>query len=199
MQSPGFEIYNDTIWPMQIALKQLGPLYYDVVQPKQYFRRTTGAVWFTIDASISLDGKNHITTWDCVWPIASIVGGVALGALTGGFGAFAALGTAASTTGVSATVASCLVAGGATATQAIVVSGVALGAAGAVAGAAPDLLASVFTSESASVSLAGCYAGAPWPFNADSKVHTYKVSGGPTATPAGNDKVNLAPAPLLLS
>jgi hypothetical protein len=76
MQSPGFEIYNGTIWPLQIALKQVGPLYYGIVQPGQYFRRDTGAVWFTINASIALDGKEHISDWDCVWPVAAIVGTV---------------------------------------------------------------------------------------------------------------------------
>jgi len=196
MQSHGFEIYNGTIWPLQIALKQVGPLYYGIVQPWQYFRRDTGAVWFTINASIALDGKEHISDWDCVWPVAAIVGTVALGALTGGAGAFAAAGTFAASTGVMAGIttamASALVGGGLTATSAIVVSGAVLGA--VTSGAAASLLAKVFSNANADVSEAGCYAGPPWPFRTD--VRTWKVTGGPYLQARSDGKMDLIPAAL---
>ena len=31
--TPGFSIKNETIWPLQISLSQVGPLYFDVIQP----------------------------------------------------------------------------------------------------------------------------------------------------------------------
>lgn len=195
MISPGYEIYNDTMWPMQIALKQVGPLYYGLVPPRGYFRRSTGAVWFTINASVSLDNKLHITDWDAVWPVAAIVGSVALGALTGGYGAFAIAGTAAATVGgVSTAIASMLVAGGLAATKALVINGVVLGSLSA--SAAASLLAKVFDNRSADISKAGCYAGPPWPFRRN--VHTYRVSGGPYLRDIGNGQVELVYRPLTL-
>jgi hypothetical protein len=182
MQSPGFEIYNGTIWPLQIALKQVGPLYYGIVQPGQYFRRDTGAVWFTINASIALDGKEHISDWDCVWPVAAIVGTVALGALTGGAGAFAAAGTFAASTGVMAGITTAMA----------VVSGAVLGA--VTSGAAASLLAKVFSNANADVSEAGCYAGPPWPFRTD--VRTWKVTGSPYLQARSDGKMDLIPAAL---
>lgn len=188
MNSPGFEIFNDTIWPMQVALKQVGPLYYGLVPPGGYFRRSTGAVWFTINTSVSLDNTLRITDWDCVWPVAAIVGSVALGALTGGAGAFATAGTAAAATGgLSVTLASALVAGGLTATNALVVSGAVLGSLSA--GAAASALAKIFDNSSAEVSKAGCYAGRPWPFR--HRVRTYRIHGGPYLRDIGNGQMEL--------
>jgi hypothetical protein len=34
---PGFEIKNCTQWPLTISLDQVGPLYYDLVQPGEIF------------------------------------------------------------------------------------------------------------------------------------------------------------------
>ncbi|MEG4229053.1 hypothetical protein QUA44_23680 [Microcoleus sp. N9_A2] len=197
MQSPGFEIYNGTIWPLQIALKQVGPLYYELVQPGQYFRRSTGAVWFTISASIySGDSKDLITTWDCVWPVGAVVGTILFGALTGGYGAFVSAATFAAQTGIvagiSTAMASTLVAGGMTATSAIVVSGAVLGS--VTSGVASSLLAKVFSSENSSASKMGCYAGPPYPFR--KTVRTYKVTGGPTLQPRSDGKMELIGAPL---
>ena len=82
MQSPGFVIHYETIWPVEVALAQVGPLYWEVVPGGKTFTRATGAVWFTINGQVALDGKEHISTWDAVWPVASIIGTIALGAVT---------------------------------------------------------------------------------------------------------------------
>lgn len=196
MKSPGFIIHNDTIWPLEISLRQVGPLYWGLYQPGETFQRRTGAVWFTIRATIALDGKQHITEWDAIWPIASIVGSVAIGALTGGFGAFAAAGSIAASTTVTATIttgmASILVGGGVPALEAIVVSGAVLGA--LAPGAATSAIAGVFTKANASVQKMGCYAGPPWPFN--QRIHQYHITGGPTLSGRDDGKIDLVPGAL---
>jgi hypothetical protein len=113
----------------------------------------------------------------------------------GWVGAFVSAGTFAATAGViSTTMAAALVGGELTATSAIVVSGAVLGA--LTSGAAATLLAKVFSNENANVSKMGCYAGPPWPWN--KKVHTYKVTGGPTYNPRPDGKIELIGAPLRL-
>jgi len=72
---------------LTISLDQIG-LYYDLVQPGEIFVRDTGAVWFTISAVISPDNVCHYNDWSVAWPIASIVGGTPLAAITGGASAF---------------------------------------------------------------------------------------------------------------
>jgi hypothetical protein len=194
VQSPGFVIHNDTIWPVEVSLAQVGPLYWEVVPPGKTFTRSTGAVWFTINGQVALDGKEHISTWDAVWPVASIIGTIALGAVTGGVGAFASAGTFAATAGViSSTAASALVAGGAVATDAIVITGALGGALSALikGGLAEAALAAIFNKQNATVSKYGCYAGPPWPFR--NSVHEYRISGGPTYKDAGGGKVELVP------
>jgi hypothetical protein len=191
----GFDITNNTIWPLEISLRQIGPLYWGVTNPGTTFRRSTGAVWFTIQATISLDGKGHITEWDAVWPIASVVGALAIGALTGGYGAFAVAGSIASSigslsiAGITASMASTLIAGGVAATEAIVISGATLGA--LTSSAATTALAGIFSRQNASVSEAGCYAG--W-----SGHKKWTISGGPTFKPLPDGKIELVPGKLNL-
>jgi hypothetical protein len=193
---PGFDIKNNTLWPLEISLRQLGPLYWGVTNPEQTFRRGTGAVWFTIQATVSLDGKEHITKWDAIWPIASVVGSLAIGALTGGYGAFAIAGSIASSVGslsiagITASMASTLIAGGVAATEAIVISGATLGALGS--SAAATALSNIFSKQNASVSKMGCYAG--W-----SGHKHYTISGGPTLKPLPNGQMELVPGKLRIS
>lgn len=58
----GFNIRNDTVWPVELTLGLMSPFYFGVARPGEVFSRSTGAVWFTIQAMVSLDGKSHITT-----------------------------------------------------------------------------------------------------------------------------------------
>jgi len=201
MKSPGFVIHNETIWPVEVALAQVGPLYWGVVQPGKTFTRSTGAVWFTIDGQVSLDGKEHISTWDAVWPVASIIGSIALAAVTGGATAFASAGTFLASAGViSQTAAGLLVAGGVAATDAIVITG----AGGAVlstlvtGGLAKAALGAIFTKQNATVSKSGCYAGPPWPFRQNA-VHEYRITGGPTLKKVDGDKVELVPGAMSIA
>src|SRR5207249_257510 len=89
-------------WPLAISLNQVGCLYHDNVNPGEVFDRSTGAVWFTIKASVNPSGKDPTSDWDCVKPVAAIVGAVALAAATGGYGAFAALPAATAATPIGA-------------------------------------------------------------------------------------------------
>lgn len=86
---PGFEITNYTEWPITVSLEQVGPLYYDIVYPGQTFIRKTGAVWFTVKAQLSVDGKCAINWVDAVVPVADITISVLLAACTGGATAYA--------------------------------------------------------------------------------------------------------------
>ncbi len=65
----GFDIRNDTIWPLEISLGMLSPLYWGLTEPTQTFSRSTGAVWFTIQATVALDDKEHITTFGAVFDV----------------------------------------------------------------------------------------------------------------------------------
>ena len=214
MKTPGFIVKNNTIWPLQISLNQVGPLYYDVIQPGQSFVRTTGAVWFTIKASVFLDEKDRITDWDCVMPVAGIVGTVILSAVTAGAAAYAAgpalaAAGAAGVAGVSglssagalatATAASSLVGAGFSAGASLVIGGAVVGGGlgTALSATAQAALADVFKKENISVSKAGCYAGAPWPFRGE--VGTWVISGGPTYRPTSDGNVEIVGAPLTLS
>lgn len=178
MLGPGFQIKNETQWPLTTSLNQVGPLYYGLCQSGETFTRKTGAVWFTIKACISADNKCHINDWDCVWPIASIVGSVLLGAITGGYGAFA---------GVAASIgASALVSGGLVSLTGIVIEGAVLSA--VTPGVAASLIAKIFEHNS-DTSKMGCYAGGPWPFR--SEIKQYRIVGGPEAILRPDGKMEL--------
>ena len=160
-KSPGFHITNKTKWPISIALSQVGCLYYQTIQPGQVFRRNTGAVWFTIQASVQPDGKEPRTDWDCVAPVAAIIGAAVFAAATAGAGAFLAAPAA-----------------GAAATGAVTVSGAAM-AAGAKSLAGGLIIAiGKVVAQNGSANLVGQYAGPEWPFRCD-QMPTYEIVGGP--------------------
>lgn len=181
-KSPGFYITNKTIWPVSVALEQVGCLYYGTLKPGQVFNRNTGAVWFTIKANIAADGKEPRTDWDCVKPVAAIVGAVLISAATAGAASFAALpaagaGTAAAALAPIAT------------SSAVIVSGAAIGG-GVVGGASAG--AKITAEEvgkkldaTSAAQLKGQYAGPDWPFRCDQKP-TYEIRGG--WGPTGKDK-----------
>ncbi|MBB4843718.1 hypothetical protein HNP55_002241 [Paucibacter oligotrophus] len=63
--SPGFQIQNKTDYPVLVTLEQIGCLYYGIVKPGEVFQRNTGAVWFTIKASMAPDLKEP-TVASCI-------------------------------------------------------------------------------------------------------------------------------------
>lgn len=82
--SPGFQIQNKTDYPVLISLEQVGCLYYGIVPPGQVFVRNTGAVWFTIKASMAPDLKEP-TAESCLVKPAIFIGKVlAAGAMIAG-------------------------------------------------------------------------------------------------------------------
>jgi len=207
MLTPGFSIKNETIWPLQISLSQVGPLYFDVIQPGQTFTRDTGAVWFTVRAAIFLDEKDRITDWDAVMPVAIIVGSVIIAAVTAGAAAYAggpalAAAGAAGVSGVTglssasalatATAASALVGAGFSASAALVIGGAIVGGGigAALSASTQAALKEIFKKENISVSSAGCYAGPPWPFRRE--VTPLRITGGPSYRQIpGKDQVEL--------
>lgn len=84
--TPGFLIKNRSDYPVTVSLDQIGCLYHDVIQPGATWKKTTGAVWFTISANTSMDGVDHINDLkDCVYPVLKAVKFAAeLGASIGG-------------------------------------------------------------------------------------------------------------------
>ena len=89
--SPGFQVQNKTDYPVLVTLEQLGCLYYEIVQPGKVFQRNTGAVWFTIKATMSADLKEP-TVASCIRQPAMFAGKILLvGAVTVASGGAAAL------------------------------------------------------------------------------------------------------------
>jgi hypothetical protein len=165
-KSPGFYITNKTVWPISIALSQVGCLYYETIPRNGVFKRNTGAVWFTIQATIQPDGKEQRDDWDCVAPVAVIVGTAILAAASAGGGVFLSVPAAAGALAPIAT------------STAVTVSGAAVfaGATSVTSG----LLISMGTvlAKNGSTHLVGQYAGPEWPFRCD-QMPTYEIVGGP--------------------
>ena len=178
-KSPGFAITNNTIWPVAIALEQVGCLYYDTLRPGETFNRDTGSVWFTIKANIQADGKEPRTDWDCVKPVAAIVGTVIIGAATAGVAAFVALPAGA---GILAAGSAAAALAPIATSSALVVAGAAAG--GAVGGASLAAAGKLTAQElgarlepNSAATIRGQYAGPDWPFRCDKKP-TYSITGG---------------------
>lgn len=165
-KSPGFYITNKTKWPISIALSQVGCLYYQTIQPGQVFKRNTGAVWFTIQANIQPDGKEPRTDWDCVAPVAAVVGAVLLAAATAGTGVFLSVPAYAAALAPIAT------------STAVTVSGAAVAAGAVAATKALAITVGVVIAKNGSANLVGQYAGPEWPFRCD-QMPTYEIVGGP--------------------
>ena len=174
---PGFDVKNATIWPLEISLGMLGPMYWGLTEPNQTFSRGTGAVWFTIQATVALDRKERITTFGAVFDVFKTIlfPQVKLGNwLVNGE-------TLAETHAITDEVAQAL-----SAKVPITVNGRRLddlSAADAV-----TALQGIFTTDRARVKNMGCYAG--W-----SGHKQYVVNGGPTlkATPSGVELIAGAP------
>lgn len=184
-KSPGFRLVNKTGWPVAYSLEQVGCLYHDVL-PSSWQGRdgvrvvNTGAVWFTLRVHIQPDGINPQTDWDCVEPVAEIVGDVLLAVaetvVTGGAGA-----PAAGAKIVAKQVAKAAL------KEAVKVS------AKGLASAMVDKVGQYLT-DAGSVTMAGQYAGYEWPFRCD-KMPEYHITGGPGMARDENRDIYLIPGP----
>jgi hypothetical protein len=182
--SPGFDIVNKTSWDLEVSLDQAGCLYYQKIRPGERFKRRTGAVWFTINAHILADGKETKTDKDCIAPVAGIVAGVFITAISAGtlakVGAFTAAAGAGGAAGAAAaakmSIAGKFIAMGMTASTAIKTTTgvVAAGKTVAIMGAKEigDALM-----PNAVGTLKGQFAGYEWPFRCN-KMPTYEITGG---------------------
>lgn len=180
-------------------------MYWELVQPGQYFYRETGAVWFTVKATINMDNQPTIDAWDAIWPIGTIVLSVALALATAGSSSalsasIAAGGAAGSVSGATvAAVSSWLVGMGMNASAALYVTTASLTAAkvalfssGVTEAIKEAVLEDIsFEGNWLSVSDAGTYAGYAWPFRQETQA--ISVHGGPVLEPAhlGNQCVNV--------
>jgi hypothetical protein len=230
--SPGFQIQNKTDYPVLVTLEQIGCLYYGIVQPGQVFHRNTGAVWFTIKASMA-PNLTEPTVESCIRRPAMYAATIAVAGLTtvgtGGMGTalvVPAMLAAAAGQGAAIATQSALIASGATATEgmtgnvgvATLMRGAAVvgfamlsspGGAGTLALNSTVLTAITaiggteiytrYTQQSdidglggqltQEASVAGAYAGYPWPWTmADRVMPRYDITGGPRirTTPDGS-------------
>ena len=78
----GVQIKNCTAVPLKIQLCQVGVLYHELVKPGECFVRNTGAVHFTIVATVS--DKDDTGFKDTVLPIFGVIGVTLAGMLTAG-------------------------------------------------------------------------------------------------------------------
>ena len=97
----GVLIKNCTTVPLKIQLCQAGVLYHGLVQPGEYFARKTGAVHFTIRATVS---DRDDTDWrHTVLPVVGVVVGSFAVLATAGAGlAFAGAGVGVAAAGAAA-------------------------------------------------------------------------------------------------
>lgn len=169
-KSPGFYFVNKTAWPLTYSLDQVGCLYHGIIPAgegvKGVRRLDTGAVWFTLKVAIQPDGIDPVSNWDCVKPVAELVGDVALAAVTGG------------TTAVAK-------AGGKVIVKQVAIEAVKAGARKAIKSAAKKVIKDLGKKElgkllsgAGSVELYGQYAGYEWPFRCDN-MPEYHIVGGP--------------------
>ncbi len=116
--SPGFQFINKTDWPVMVKISQVGCLYHGVIPPHGTMTRHTGAVWFSVSAAWSTDGKDltkeQVFT-DCVAPVMFTTLGVIATAASGGsaVGVVALGAAAAGTAGAATTAVEFMKAGGA--------------------------------------------------------------------------------------
>lgn len=177
----GFDIKNATLWPLEISVGMLGPMYWGITEPGQTFSRSTGAVWFTLQATVALDRQEHITTFGAVvdvfktllFPTVKLGNWLVNGAVLAETGA------------ITDDVAKAL-----SAKVPITIKGRPLD--GMPPAEATSALQQIFTADRARVRSLGCYAG--W-----SGHKAYVVSGGPSlvAKPGGVELV--AGTPLRLA
>lgn len=185
-RSPGFKLVNKTVWPVAYSFEQVGCLYHGVV-PANWNNRdgvkviNTGAVWFTLRAHIQPDGQNPKTDWDCVKPVAEIVGDVLL-ATASAAATVATGGAAAPATGA---VLAKIVAKAAL-KEAVKVS---------VKTISNHMVNQVgeYLSDAGTVTMAGQYAGYEWPFRCD-KMPEYHITGGPGFVRDSAGAIYLTPA-----
>lgn len=211
MLTPGFIIKNETIWPIQISLNQVSPLYFEVINPGETFVRNTGSVWFSIRASVFLDERTRITTANAILPVALIVGSVIISAVTAGAAAFAkgpalAAAAAAGVQGVNglgsaamlatATASAQLVNAGFSASASLVIGGAIVGSSTtALTATMSAALKEIFRVENIATAAHGMYAGPPWPFRR--RVRSFSVVGGPIPVRVpGKDQVEFIGQPL---
>jgi len=159
-------------------LNQIGPLYWDIIQPGGTFSKDTGSVWFTIQASTYIEGSSQeITASDSVLPVAAVTAAVLFAAFTGGASALAAAG-AGGTDGLSiatAGLSSALVVAGLSAESALLVNGALVGGGSAAIGSSGVTVAAIeqiFSEKNTSVSKGDAYA-------TSNPRRVWEVRGGP--------------------
>jgi hypothetical protein len=187
-KSPGFYLVNETTWPIAYSLDQVGCLYHGIVPTGTngspgIMKVDTGAVWFTLRAHIQPDGQNPQSDWDCVQPVAELVGDVLMAAASGGSAAAAKM-------------------GGKLIIKQVLKETLKAGLKKAGKEIAKSLLKDIakeelgrLMKESGSIELYGQYAGYEWPFRCDN-MPEYHITGGPELLKDENGEIYIADGPI---
>ncbi|GAA5892241.1 hypothetical protein JCM8208_001490 [Rhodotorula glutinis] len=104
-----WSVTNETQIPLNVALCQVGPLYYEVLAPEATFERRVPNLWFSLEVRPYTAPSTAYNAWSTTWPVLAITGpAVAVTSLLAiPFVAVAAGGTAlASLTSIGSSIAS---------------------------------------------------------------------------------------------
>lgn len=187
-RSPGFYFVNKTDWPVLYSLDQAGCLYHDVIAARwngqDGVRRVdTGAVWFTLRVAIQPDGVNPQSDWDCVEPVAEIVGDVLFAAMSGG---------------ASGAAAAAAKAGAKYVTKQVAKAAIKRAAKKALKASIKSVRKTIkervgeYLKDAGTVTMGGQYAGYEWPFQCG-RMPEYHITGGPELVKDENGDVYLRP------
>ena len=186
-RSPGFRLVNKTNWPVAYSFDQVGCLYHGVL-PSSFNGKDgtrtikTGAVWFTLRAHIRPDGVDPQGTWDCIKPVAEIVGDVLVA-------------TAATVASV-ATAGAASPAAGAAVAKIVAKQAIKTAVKVSIKNISKKMAKNVisYISEAGTVTMAGQYAGYEWPFRCEN-MPEYHITGGPGLAKDEDGDVYLTPGP----
>ncbi|MGB1310835.1 MAG: hypothetical protein ACPG47_06460 [Leucothrix sp.] len=186
-KSPGFRFVNKTQWPIVYSLEQVGCLYHDVLPARWNGKDgtrsfNTGAVWFTLRMHIQPDGENPQSDWDCVKPVAEVVGDVLL--------------TTASAAATVATGGAAAPATGAALAKLVAKQAIKTAVKVSVKTISKKMVKNIgkYLTEAGTVTMAGQYAGYEWPVRCD-KMPEYHVTGGPGYVRDEEGNFYLTPGP----
>ena len=166
----GVQIKNSTAVPLKIQLCQAGVLYHGFVKPGEFFTRETGAVHFTIRATVS---EKDDTNWkDTVLPVFGVVLGSLVAMATAGAGLIYAVGVGAVVTSVAG-----ITAGTAAAVEGLITGAVAMTSTGLLAAGGVVMTKELAEKLFKEAKESHCYISSPgWYFGGKNEL---EIHGGP--------------------
>ncbi|BGP29185.1 hypothetical protein JCM10296v2_000923 [Rhodotorula toruloides] len=69
-----WSVTNETQVPLNVALRQVGPLYWDVLPPEDTFERRVPNLWFSLEIRPYTSPSSAYNSWSATWPILCVTG-----------------------------------------------------------------------------------------------------------------------------